>query len=164
MIIGIDPGLVTTGWGIVKKTSDNKVLYVDSGCIKTSSSQNIDCRLLTLHEGLQEVITQHPIVACAIEDTFMNKNPGSSLKLGRASGALILSAKIHHIPIHFYAANLIKKTIVGVGHADKKQVFSMLKCLLSNSDHMHEKKYDASDALAVALCHVYHHKAKRLIC
>lgn len=152
LILGIDPGLLHTGWGVIN-TKDNHLKFVACGAISTKSKQPISERLSTLNQGLKNVIKQYNPDECAIEETFVNKNPLSSLKLGHARGALILTASLAGLQPAEYAATLVKKSVVGVGRADKQQVMAMMKILLSGAEI---KSEDAADALAVAVCHSHH--------
>jgi crossover junction endodeoxyribonuclease RuvC len=152
IILGIDPGLQKTGWGVIK-VQGNHVQYVGCGAIHTNSKSDMVVRLGELHEGLSQVMQSYLPDTCAIEETFVNKNPLSSLKLGQARGALILTVRLAGLPLGEYPANTIKKTVVGVGHAQKGQVMMMVQQLLPGAQI---KSEDAADALAVAICHMHH--------
>ena len=152
IILGIDPGLQKTGWGVVQ-AQGNRVRYVGCGTIYTDPKQPLDVRLEALYVGLSEVITTYRPTTGGIEQTFVNKNPLSSLKLGHARGALMLTARMAQVPLHEYPANTVKKSVVGVGHAQKGQVMVMMKHLLPGAVIPTE---DAADALAVAICHMHH--------
>ncbi|MFT5703162.1 MAG: crossover junction endodeoxyribonuclease RuvC [Rickettsiales bacterium] len=149
IILGIDPALTQTGWGIIS-SSNNNLSFIACGTIKTDAKQSLDVRLHHIHKSIKEVIDIHQPNEVAIEETFVNKNPVSSLKLGHARGVLMLSAAIAGLKISEYASTSIKKTVVGVGRADKNQVGVMIKYLLPKST---AKTEDESDALAVAICH-----------
>jgi crossover junction endodeoxyribonuclease RuvC len=159
IILGIDPALGTCGWGIVK-FHNNSLTYIASGTVTTNNKKPIAERLLELHETIEQVIKDYQPDSVAIEETFVNKNPISSLKLGHARGAIMLSCVLSGLPIYEYAATLIKKTVVGAGRADKQQVVAMLKYLLPNSNIT---AFDEADAVAAAICHTQHlsiHKLK----
>ncbi|MFT6258597.1 MAG: crossover junction endodeoxyribonuclease RuvC [Rickettsiales bacterium] len=149
VILGIDPALTKTGWGIISSVN-NSLSFIACGTIKTDAKQSLDERLYHIHKSIGEVIAEYQPNEVAIEETFVNKNPVSSLKLGHARGVLMLSAAIAGLKISEYASTSIKKTVVGVGRAEKSQVGVMIKYLLPKSD---AKTEDESDALAVAICH-----------
>jgi crossover junction endodeoxyribonuclease RuvC len=149
IILGIDPGLQKTGWGIIKSNGSN-LSFIACGTIKTNAAFPIEQRLAELHKHLSQVITLYTPEQAAIEETFVNNNPISSLKLGQARGALILSLSMAGLPVSEYAPNLIKKTVVGVGRAEKQQIEAMIKILLPGSK---TDGADSADALAVAICH-----------
>lgn len=151
-ILGIDPGLQKTGWGMIE-AQGNYVKYIACGTIYTPAKEPIDSRLKVLHDGLSQVIGSYRPVTGGIEQTFVNKNPLSSLKLGHARGALMLTARLSGICLTEYPANTIKKSLVGAGHAQKEQVMVMVKQLLPGAIIETE---DAADALAVAICHIHH--------
>ncbi len=149
IILGIDPGLQKTGWGIIK-SSPSMLSFVSCGIIKTDSSLSIPARMKTLHDELSNIIKLYQPNNCAIEETFVNKNPLSSLKLGHARGALVLTTQLAGLNLGEYPATVVKKSVVGMGHASKDQVMTMIKFLLPTSQVKYE---DAADALAVAICH-----------
>jgi crossover junction endodeoxyribonuclease RuvC len=151
-ILGIDPGLQNTGWGIVD-FNNNKLSYVDCGVISTNAKEEMSYRLKCLHQGISKVISTYSPNECAIEETFVNKNPLSSLKLGHARGVLMVSAANAGMSVYEYASRLVKKSVTGSGRADKLQIASMVKYLLPFSD---AKKHDSADALAIAICHINH--------
>ncbi len=153
-ILGIDPGLRRTGWGVIE-ADGSRLIYVACGSAQTDSEAALGDRLVTLHDALKRVVDEfHPDEA-AIEATFVNKDAGATLKLGQARGiAMVVPAKAG-VLIAEYAPNLIKKTIVGAGHADKAQIRMMLGVLLPKADpHSH----DAADALAIAITHAHHRR------
>ncbi|MDP2193842.1 MAG: crossover junction endodeoxyribonuclease RuvC [Alphaproteobacteria bacterium] len=152
-ILGIDPGLVTTGYGIIDHVQ-NKITPVTYGLIQPNAQGSMAERLYTLHARLLSVIEEFNPHVAAIEETFVNKNPTSALKLGMARGVLLMTPALKKIPVYEYGANKIKKTIVGVGHANKDQVIMMVKHLLPKVGS--DLKADSADALAVALCHAQH--------
>lgn len=150
-IIGIDPGLRRTGWGIIN-FDGMKLQHVGNGVCKSNGSKNLALRLLEIYTQLKETVTKFKPKAAAIENTFVSKDPLGALKLGQARGIALLVPAEFGIPVFEYAPNTIKKVVVGVGHADKKQVEYMVKLqlpgvLINNAD--------SADALAIALCHAY---------
>ncbi|MBY7649565.1 MAG: crossover junction endodeoxyribonuclease RuvC [Candidatus Liberibacter europaeus] len=148
-IIGIDPGLRRTGWGIIDVIGDN-ICFVSSGTIISCAQKSLAFRLCQLYEGLTDVIQKwHPEMA-AVEQVFVNKDAAATLKLGQARAIAILSPALIGLPVFEYAPNTIKKAITGVGHGDKKQVHMMLGMLVSG---VMFKGKDAADALAIAVCH-----------
>jgi crossover junction endodeoxyribonuclease RuvC len=156
-ILGVDPGLLHTGWGIIEsKGSDLR--FVACGAIHPSPKLETTARLKALHDGLTQVIALHAPDEAAVEETFVNKNAMTSLKLGQARGAILLSLSLGSLPVYEYSTNLIKKSVVGTGHADKTQVAMMVKTLLPKSD---ANSADAADALATAIAHA-HHRATKL--
>jgi crossover junction endodeoxyribonuclease RuvC len=151
-LLGLDPGLRHTGWGIVDMAG-NRLRHVADGTIHSAGNRPLAERLVELHDGLVKVIEQYRPDAAAVEETFVNKNPTSTLKLGLARGVVLLVPALAGIAVAEYPANLVKKSVVGVGHADKTQVQMMVQrllpgCLASSAD--------AADALAVAICHAHH--------
>ena len=151
-LLGLDPGLRRTGWGVITATG-NRLVYVAAGVIEVKGGRPLAERLSELYRGLIDVLARYAPDAAAVEETFVNKNPASTLKLGVARGVVLLAPAERGLPVHEYSANLIKKSVVGVGHADKTQVQMMVRrllpgCLLSGAD--------AADALAVAICHAHH--------
>ena len=151
-ILGIDPGLQKTGWGIIEVQGHN-LKFVACGTIKTKATDPLSERLLTLDHGLSQVIVMNKPDAAAIEETFVNKNPASALKLGIARGATFLPPARAGLTVAEYPANLVKKSIVGSGHASKDQMGMMVRTLLPLAKPDSE---DAADALAVAICHAHH--------
>jgi crossover junction endodeoxyribonuclease RuvC len=149
-ILGIDPGLRATGFGILDKTG-SKLSYVTSGCIKTATGE-LPARLKTILDGLAEVIGTNAPVQVAVEKVFVNVNPQSTLLLGQARGAAICAAVIHNLPVSEYTALQVKQAVVGNGHAKKEQVQEMVKRLLRLAG---DPSPDAADALACAICHAH---------
>lgn len=149
-IIGIDPALTKTGWGIIEKNG-NALKFIASGTIKSDAKKDLTTRLNQIHEQLIQVIQLYKPKTGAIEETFINTNPTSSLKLGHARGALILTLGLCKIPVSEYSTTAIKKSITGVGRAEKHQIQAMIKILLPKSGKQSE---DEADALATAICHV----------
>ena len=148
-IIGLDPGLRCTGWGIIE-TDGFHLRHIANGFVKTKSDYALSDRLLQLFEGLQEAYFLHKPDEAAVEETFVNMNPQSTLKLGLARGAVVLSAAKYGMSVAEYKPNKVKKAVTGVGHAQKEQVQMMLKVLLPQAKVTNP---DAADALAVAICH-----------
>ena len=151
-ILGLDPGLRHTGWGIIDKEGP-KVKFVAAGVINPDTTLDLAERLAELHSCLRKVITQWCPDEAAVEETFVNKNPTSTLKLGQARGVVLLAPAIHGIKVSEYTPNQIKKMVVGAGHAEKSQVDLMVHTLLK--DVPEKMPTDASDALAIALCHSF---------
>ncbi|MXP50910.1 crossover junction endodeoxyribonuclease RuvC [Pantoea sp. SoEX] len=153
IILGIDPGCRFTGYGIIYQ-HNREVSYISSGCILTNTTE-LSTSLKLIYNGLNKIITEFSPDCFAIEQIFMSKNAYSALKLGQARGAAIVAAVNFNLPMFEYTANQVKKTIVGVGHAEKNQVQYMIKMLLKLSN---KPSVDASDALAVAVTH--HHMSQ----
>lgn len=158
-IIGIDPGLQRTGWGIID-TVGNRLSFVACGTITSDGKADLADRLLSLHDGLMNVIGAHHPDEAAVEHTFVNANPTATLKLGQARGIALVVPALAGLDVAEYAANLVKKTVVGVGHADKKQVQAMIRVLLPKAE---TSSADAADALAVAICHAQHRGMRALV-
>ncbi|HUB65293.1 MAG TPA: crossover junction endodeoxyribonuclease RuvC [Methylocella sp.] len=148
-IIGIDPGLRTTGWGIIE-SSGARLAYVASGGVRSNERTMLAERLRALHEGLTAIITEHRPMEAAVEETFVNRDPQSALKLGQARGIALVVPALAGLPVIEYAANLIKKTVTGSGHAEKTQIAMMVRTLLPGSE---AQGADAADALAAAITH-----------
>jgi crossover junction endodeoxyribonuclease RuvC len=155
-ILGIDPGLRNTGWGLIEVTG-SRLAYVACGSIKTETSNGLAERLALIHRTLAKLIEDERPAEGAVEETFVNRDPQSALKLGQARGVALAALSLGGLVVAEYAANLIKKTVVGVGHAEKDQVAMMVKMLLPASQ---AKTPDAADALAVAICHAQHRRAR----
>jgi crossover junction endodeoxyribonuclease RuvC len=151
-IIGLDPGLQHTGWGIIDQDG-SRLSFVAAGRISSVASQPLAERLVDIHTGLIAVIDAHQPDTAAVEETFVNKNPTSTLKLGLARGVALLTPALHKLKVYEYPANLIKKSVVGAGHAGKEQVQMMVRVILPASQ---ADSPDAADALAVAICHAHH--------
>lgn len=157
-ILGVDPGLQKTGWGIIE-SEGNSLRYIASGLIKTDPKADISVRLATLHHGLLSVLEIHKPCESAIEETFVNQNPASALKLGHARGVLLCVPALKGVSLAEYAPNKIKKSVVGSGHADKNQIMMMVKTLLPACGTLKE---DEADALAVAITHAHYRQIKTL--
>jgi crossover junction endodeoxyribonuclease RuvC len=158
-IIGIDPGLRTTGWGIIE-AQGSRLSFIACGCVRSDDKLAIAARLRQLHEGLTEIIATHAPHEAAVEETFVNRDPQSALKLGHARGIALAVPALAGLEVAEYAANLVKKTVVGAGHAEKAQVAMMVRILLPKSD---ATTADAADALAVAITHAQHRGARKLL-
>ena len=150
-IIGIDPGLINTGWGLIE-VEGNVIRHIDHGLIKIKTSDDIAVRLLNIYEALILILSKYMPDEASIEKTLVNKNPNSSLKLGHARGVILLALAKKKLKCFEYAPNQIKKSIVGRGHADKDQIATMVTMLLSKKI---EGTSDVSDALAIAITHAY---------
>lgn len=149
-ILGLDPGLRHTGWGVIDKDGP-KIRFISAGVINPDETLTLAERLAELHEGLKKIIQDFKPDESAVEQTFVNRNPTSTLKLGQARGVVILTPALFGVRVAEYTPNQIKKMIVGAGHADKNQVDMMVRTLLKTvPEHIPP---DASDALAIALCH-----------
>ena len=149
-ILGIDPGLRVTGFGVLEKRA-GKLSYVTSGCIKTGTGE-LPARIKIIVDGLAEVIDDNAPVQVAVEKVFVNVNPQSTLLLGQARGAAICAAVMHNLPVSEYTALQVKQAVVGNGHAKKEQVQEMVKRLLKLAG---DPSPDAADALACAICHAH---------
>jgi crossover junction endodeoxyribonuclease RuvC len=162
IILGIDPGLQRTGWGLIL-SKNNQLSFIDCGTIKSDATMPMAERLKQLHDGVANVITRHRPQEAAIEETFVNVSGSSTLKLGQARGALLLTVSLQQLPVYEYSATMVKKSVVGSGHAQKEQVSMMVGTLLPASrSHEGMKSADASDALAIAICHAHQRTVKHL--
>ena len=157
-LIGFDPGLRLTGWGVID-VDGNRLRHVAHGVVKVAADRSLAERLNLLFDGVAAVVAAHAPQEAAVEETFVNVNPGSTLKLGQARGVVMVVPARAGLPVFEYAANLVKKSVVGAGHADKHQIAMMVGRLLPGV----EATADAADALAVAICHAHHRAtAKRI--
>jgi len=152
IIIGLDPGLACTGWGMIA-AEGNRLSHIANGQVRTDPKQALPARLLRLDEALGEVIAAHAPAEAAIEEVFLNENPQSTLKLGQARGVVLLAAARRGLAVGEYAARLVKKAVVGTGGADKAQIHFMVQRLLPGAKI---SGADAADALAVAITHAHH--------
>lgn len=150
-LIGLDPGLRLTGWGVID-VEGNRLRHVAHGVVKVPIDGSLAMRLHELFDGIATIVAEQKPVEAAVEETFVNVNPGSTLKLGQARGVVMLAPARAGLPVFEYAANLVKKSVVGAGHADKRQIAMMVGRLLPGV----EATADAADALAVAICHAHH--------
>lgn len=150
-ILGIDPGLRTLGWGVIESNGSRLSHVANGHC--TSDGDDLGERLLSLHNQVSEVISAFRPDQAALEQTFVNKDGSGTLKLGQARGVALLTLAKAGLPVGEYAPNRVKKTVVGVGHAEKEQVMHMVKLQLPGCE---PKGADAADALAIAICHAYY--------
>jgi crossover junction endodeoxyribonuclease RuvC len=155
-IIGIDPGLRNVGWGVIA-VAGSRLTYVACGSIKTRADHSLAERLAHIHRGLTALIEAERPDEAAVEETFVNRDPQSALKLGQARGVTLAAPALLGLPVAEYAANVIKKTVVGAGHAEKAQIAMMVKMLLPACQIASP---DAADALAVAITHAQHRQAR----
>jgi len=155
-LIGLDPGLRNTGWGVIA-VKDNRLTYVADGVVQSDGKLSLAERLVQLHDGLRRVISEFAPVEAAVEETFVNSNPASTLKLGQARGIALLVPASQGLSVAEYTPNQVKKTVVGSGHAAKEQIQMMVKTLLPGCEIA---SADAADALAVAICHAHHREAR----
>jgi crossover junction endodeoxyribonuclease RuvC len=158
-ILGLDPGLGTTGWGLIQ-AEGNRLSHIGNGQLKTNSAAPLPERLADLGRQLETLIADLDAQSAAVEEVFVNKNPQSTLKLGQARGVVIMTAARGGLPVAEYAARLVKKAVVGNGNADKVQVHAMVSRLLPGAKIAGP---DASDALAVAITHAHHLASARRI-
>jgi crossover junction endodeoxyribonuclease RuvC len=157
-IIGIDPGLRHTGWGIIE-AEGSRLSYVADGAVHSVNDDDLATRLLQIHQQILAVLTEFRPDEAAIEETFVNKDARATLKLGQARGVVMLAPVLLKIGVAEYAPNVIKKTVVGNGHAEKDQVKHMVKILLPRAEL---KTADSVDALAIAICHAQHRGSRKL--
>jgi crossover junction endodeoxyribonuclease RuvC len=155
-IIGIDPGLRNVGWGLIE-VEGSRLVYVGCGSIQTRAGLSLAERLAQIHRGLTALIEAERPDEAAVEETFVNRDPQSALKLGQARGIALAAPALLGLPVAEYAANVIKKTVVGAGHAEKAQIAMMVKMLLPACQIASP---DAADALAVAITHAQHRQAR----
>ena len=159
IILGLDPGLGTTGWGVIR-ADGNRLSHVANGHIRTDAKAELPQRLILLADALADVIAAHHPAAAAVEEVFVNDNPQSTLKLGQARGVTLLCAGRTGIKVGEYAPRLVKKALVGTGGADKNQVHAMVQRLLPG---VKIAGADAADALAVAITHAHHLASARAL-
>jgi crossover junction endodeoxyribonuclease RuvC len=157
-IIGLDPGLRNTGWGVIE-AEGTRLIYVADGAVHSDPEAPLAERLLQIHTQVLEVLRQFTPDEAAIEETFVNTDARATLKLGQARGAVMLAPAACKVPVAEYAPNQIKKSVVGAGHAEKTQVKHMVKLLLPKAA-LHTA--DSTDALAIAICHAHHRGSQRL--
>ncbi|MDH5748231.1 MAG: crossover junction endodeoxyribonuclease RuvC [Rhodospirillales bacterium] len=159
-LLGLDPGLRNTGWGVIDADA-NRLRHVAHGVIHTDAALSLARRLVELHDGLTAVIARHHPVEAAVEETFVNKNAASTLKLGQARAISLLVPAQAGLVVAEYSPNMVKKSVVGAGHAAKEQIQMMVRTLLPGCDI---EQADAADALALAICHAHHRgSAERLV-
>ncbi|WP_430242477.1 crossover junction endodeoxyribonuclease RuvC [Neorhizobium sp. DAR64861/K0K2] len=157
-IIGIDPGLRRTGWGVIE-TLGNSLRFVASGTVVSDGDIDLASRLCQLHDGLAEVVHTYTPDEAAVEQTFVNKDAVATLKLGQARGVVMLVPARAGLPVSEYAPNAVKKAVIGVGHGEKQQIHMMVKILMPKAEF---KGNDAADALAIAICHAHNRVANRM--
>jgi crossover junction endodeoxyribonuclease RuvC len=151
-IIGIDPGLRRCGWGVIE-SEGNRLRYIACGTVTPRIDGSLAARLAELHDRLRALLELHRPDEAAVEETFVNAGARSALQLGQARGVALMTPASMGLPVAEYAANLVKKSVVGAGHAEKQQVQLMIKTLLPAADF---RGADAADALAIAICHAHH--------
>jgi crossover junction endodeoxyribonuclease RuvC len=151
-LLGLDPGLRTTGWGVID-VAGNRLRWVADGVVRSDESLSLAERLAQLHRGVLDVIGEFQPIEAAVEETFVNRNPASTLKLGQARGAVIVAASLSGLVVAEYAPASVKQAVVGTGRAAKEQVGMMVRQLLPGCV---VALPDAADALAVAICHAHH--------
>jgi crossover junction endodeoxyribonuclease RuvC len=151
-ILGIDPGLRRTGWGVVE-SEGNRLIFIACGSVEPPDGLPLSSRLLAIHDGLSAVLREFTPCEAAVEQTFVNKDGVATLKLGQARGVAMLVPAMFGVSVAEYAPNQVKKTVVGAGHADKNQIAVMLRILLPKAE---PKSPDAADALAIAITHAHH--------
>lgn len=151
-IIGIDPGLRNTGWGIINSTG-SKLEFVAAGTVRPNNKGELAERLLEIHDGLVDVIHSHIPMEAAVENTFVNKDASATLKLGQARGVAMLVPARAGLQVAEYAPTAVKKAVIGTGHGDKNQIKLMVNMLLPKARFDSD---DAADALAIAICHAHH--------
>ena len=155
-LLGIDPGLQHTGWGMVE-SAGSRLRHLGDGVISTDAAMPLAERLSAIYRGLAELLANWQPDEAAVEHTYVNKNPGAALKLGQARGVALLAPALLGIPVAEYQAMEVKRAVVGTGHADKVQVEAMVRRLLPGATI---RRADASDALAVAICHASHRSTR----
>jgi crossover junction endodeoxyribonuclease RuvC len=158
-VLGLDPGLQHTGWGVIDVVG-GRLRHVADGAVHSEAARPLAQRLVQLHDGLAAVISEWQPTEAAVEETFVNKNPTSTLKLGLARGVALLVPALAGLGVSEYPANLVKKSVVGAGHAAKDQIQMMVRLLLPGC---RDSSADAADALAVAICHAHHAQTRRLV-
>ncbi len=154
-ILGIDPGLRRTGWGVVA-VEGNRLAFLACGSLATDDKATLSARLVAIHDGLQRVVADFTPDEAAVEATFVNRDAAATLKLGQARGIAMLVPAIAGLAVAEYAPNLVKKTIIGAGHGEKAQIRMMVGVLLPKADPQSD---DAADALAIAVTHAHHRQS-----
>jgi len=157
-ILGIDPGLRRTGWGVIS-CEGNRLVFVACGSVETRERETLAARLVAIHDGLAQVVERFAPDEAAVEQTFVNRDGASTLKLGQARGIAMLIPARAGLSVAEYAPNLVKKTVVGAGHAEKTQIRMMIGVLLPKAD---PRSDDAADALAIAVTHAHHRQSAAL--
>ncbi|MBX5452993.1 MAG: crossover junction endodeoxyribonuclease RuvC [Acidobacteriia bacterium] len=156
-VLGLDPGLRVTGWGIID-VEGSRLSHIGDGVIATNPSLSVPDRLKTLHDALGALILRYSPNEAALEETYVNRNGAATLKLGYARAIALLVPALAGLPVSEYAAKTVKQTVVGTGGAEKSQVQMMVQRLLPGTAI---KRADAADALAVAICHAHHRSTRR---
>ncbi len=157
-VIGLDPGLRHTGWGVIE-VEGSRLSYIADGAVHSVDEDDLATRLLQIHQQILAVLEEFKPDEAAVEEAFVNKDARATLKLGQARGVVMLAPVLFKMGVAEYAPNVIKKTVVGNGHAEKDQVKKMVKILLPRAQL---KTADSVDALAIAICHAHHRSAKAL--
>ena len=157
-IIGIDPGLRFTGWGVIE-IAGTRLTFVDAGTVRSNAADELAVRLCQLHDGLAEIVERLRPEEAAVENTFVNKDATATLKLGQARGVAMLVPARAGLSVAEYAPNAVKKAVIGTGHGDKRQIQLMVRTLLPRAVYDTEH---AADALAIAICHAHHRGASEL--
>ncbi len=154
-ILGIDPGLRRTGWGVIV-IEGNRLGFLACGSVATDDKATLAERLVTIHDGLRRVVAEHVPDEAAVEATFVNKDAVATLKLGQARGIAMLVPALAGLAVAEYAPNAVKKAVIGVGHGEKRQIHMMVKVLMPRAVFDSEH---AADALAIAICHAHHRQS-----
>jgi crossover junction endodeoxyribonuclease RuvC len=154
-IIGIDPGLRRTGWGVVE-SQGNALRFVAAGTVRSEDKAELAVRLCQLHDGIVAILRELAPVEAAVEQTFVNRDATATLKLGQARGVAMLVPALAGLAVAEYAPNAVKKAVIGVGHGDKKQIQMMVRVLMPKAVFDTD---DAADALAIAICHAHHRQS-----
>ena len=157
-IAGIDPGLRQTGWGIIE-VAGTSLRFVGAGTVRSDAALALASRLCQLHDGLSSIIHEYMPQEAAVEATFVNRDAAATLKLGQARGIAMLVPALAGLPVAEYAPNAVKKSVIGVGHGDKRQIRMMVSTLLPRARFDSD---DAADALAIAICHANNRGAAAL--
>lgn len=157
-IIGIDPGLRRTGWGVIECLG-SRLGFIAAGTVTSDATAPLAVRLCQIHDGLAAALEEHRPEEAAVESTFVNRDAAATLKLGQARGVAMLVPARAGIRVAEYAPNEVKKTVIGVGHGDKRQIAMMVSMLLPRARF---EGADAADALAIAICHAHHRVSQRL--
>lgn len=155
-ILGLDPGLQHTGWGLIEHDGF-RLRFIADGVVSTSAGEELPRRLLALHHGLAAVIAEWTPDEAAVEHTYVARNPESALKLGQARGVVLLAPALAGLVVREYGAMEVKRAVVGTGHAQKEQVQAMVRQLLPGVTF---RRADAADALAIAICHAHHRSTR----
>ncbi|GBQ05380.1 crossover junction endodeoxyribonuclease RuvC [Saccharibacter floricola] len=158
-LLGLDPGLRFMGWGVID-VDGNRLRHVADGVLATDAKDDVPRRLCVLHDGLQELITRYGPAEAAVEETYVNRNGSSTLKLGYARGVALLVPALAGVAVHEYGARAVKRAVVGTGAATKDQITMMVRRLLPGAEL---RRADAADALAMAICHAHHRASAQQI-